>query len=130
MQDVVQRLFETLADVNLRFAGLVLNLNQRAEVLSVQRGLDFRRYQDFTAMEGFVDAELHNGTAIGCWIDVRPAKEKIILRRSIRTNREIGEDIETEFEELEIGIEQLRIIFPEAVQELIDKMKIIDLKTI
>lgn len=87
-----QSIVAVLALVNQRLMDLAIQLRGHQMVRSVSVAVTPRRYPAGDRVECYVDAELANGRAVGCWLEARIDDGSWIIDSSIRCNSEEGEN--------------------------------------
>lgn len=92
MSHAAESIIASLALVNRRLADLAVEIRQHAAVRAVTVATTPRRYDTGDRMECYVDAELVDGTAVGCWIEFRYDTGSWVIESSVRRNTEEGED--------------------------------------
>ena len=123
-------MFSGLADANRHLIDLARALRVDPDVVSVKQRTEFRKYTDAPLLEGFVDAELRSGKAVGCWFEIKFEGEDIQLHRSVRISHEQGEDILLELPVVSVAITSMETALPAALKEICDRMIAIDLASI
>lgn len=108
-----------IARSNEMLITLSQDLRTMPEVVRVLHSLEARNHPSGAALEGYVDAELHNGKAICWWMDVYWKEEQWIIDCSILVQTDEGQQVVKEFpEKTASSIEEFVNRLDEATREL------------
>jgi hypothetical protein len=69
--EAVAEALQTLASCGYSLRELAISLRKHPKVNRIQDTLEFHQYQTGSAIEGYVDVEMHDGRAICWWIDIQ-----------------------------------------------------------
>ena len=97
-----RRLLGELANRNESLIKIAGDLRKRSTVRSVQHNFQLRAYRTGHVLECYVDAELHNGKAIGWWLEVQSTELDWLIRHSVRLNHSDGEDAIQQFPDVHV----------------------------
>src|SRR5262245_60343784 len=95
----VVAMLAAIADVNRRIGELALRARSRPEVNGVSHGLECRKYDTGTRVEGHVDIELVSGRALCFWLDVAWDDARWVVDSRVSLIRSGEQDTMFEFPE-------------------------------
>jgi hypothetical protein len=112
-------LLKGIALSNEMLITLSQDLRTMPEVVGVLHSLEARKHPSGAALEGYVDAELHNGKAICWWMDAYWKEEQWVIECSILVQTDEGQQVVKEFPEKTAStIEEFVNRLNEATREL------------
>jgi hypothetical protein len=85
------KILEALATCNSIFTELAAKVRNQANVTRVIHNLECRQYQSEFCIEGYVDAELHDGNAVAWYLEVRWNDEVWVIESRILVNDPQGQ---------------------------------------